>query len=149
MGYLQSCRRLSDLIQLLHLQLLGCLGDLALPLDDAPQRRLVPLVPVGLLLFGMVLLYVLFDRDPAVVDIHAGTEDIDFLKDSSVLLQNHADQRHGLAGLAGAEEDACAWYLEHHGVRGLFAGILCRRKQLDLFWRVHLRQRSPGRVRKH
>ena len=39
------------LIQLLHLQLLGCLGDLALPLDDAPQRCLVPLVVVSLLPF--------------------------------------------------------------------------------------------------
>ena len=47
------------LIQLLHLQLLGCLGDLALPLDDAPQRRLVPLVPVSLLLFGIHAQYFL------------------------------------------------------------------------------------------
>ena len=98
------------LIQLLHLQLLGCLGDLALPLDDVPQRRLVPLVVVGPLPFGIhpqVLLYVLLDGDPAVVDIDGRTEDIDFLEDSAVLLQNHADQRHGFAGLAGAEEDTC------------------------------------------
>ena len=50
------CKVVADyqhLIQLLHLQLLGCLGDLALPLDDAPQRRLVPLVPVSLLLFSI------------------------------------------------------------------------------------------------
>ena len=190
------------LIQLLHLQLLGCLGDLALPLDDVPQRRLVPLVVVGPLPFGIhpqVLLYVLLDGDPAVVDIDGRTEDIDFLEDSAVLLQNHADQRHGFAGLAGAEEDTCTWYQGHHGVRGLFAAILSRRKQLDLphdfvplpylpnskpsaavrsscwppvvsaaagglapvgfkqltatqlplFCRVHLRRRSPGRVRKH
>ena len=32
------------------------------------------------------------------------------IEDSAVLLQNHADQRHGFAGLAGAEEDTCAWY---------------------------------------
>ena len=90
------------LIQLLHLQLLGCLGDLALPLDDAPQRCLVPLVVVGLFPLGInaqVLLYVLLDGDPAVVDIDGRTEDIDFLEDSAVLLQNHADQRHGFAGL--------------------------------------------------
>ena len=37
------------LVQFLHFQLLGRLRDLALLLDDAPQRRLVPLVPVGLL----------------------------------------------------------------------------------------------------
>ena len=123
------------LIQLLHLQLLGCLGDLALPLDDVPQRRLVPLVVVGPLPFGthpQILLYVLLDGDPAVVDIDGRTEDIDFLEDSAVLLQNRADQRHGFAGLAGAEEDTCTWYQGHHGVRGLFAAILSRRKQLDL-----------------
>ena len=60
------------LTQLLHLQLLGCLGDLALPLNDAPQRCLVPLVVVGLFPLGInpqVLLYVLLYRDPAVVDI--------------------------------------------------------------------------------
>ena len=49
----------------------------------------------------------LLDGDPAVVDIDGRTEDIDFLEDSAVLLQNHADQRHGFAGLAGAEEDTC------------------------------------------
>ena len=115
------------LIQLLHLQLLGCLGDLA-------QRCLVPLVVVGPLPFGIhpqVLLYVLLDGDPAV-DIDGRTEDIDFLKDSAVYLQNHADQRHGFAGLAGAEEDTCTWYQGHHGVEGLFAAVLGRRKQLDL-----------------
>ena len=110
-------------------------GDLALPLDDVPQRCLVPLVVVGPLPLGInpqVLLYVLLDGDPAVVDIDGRTEDIDFLEDSAVLLQNHADQRHGFAGLAGAEEDARTWYQGHHGVRGLFAAILGRRKQLDL-----------------
>ena len=92
-------------------------------------------VVVGPLPFGIhpqVLLYVLLDGDPAVVDIDGRTEDIDFLEDSAVLLQNHADQRHGFAGLAGAEEDTCTWYQGHHGVRGLFAAILSRRKQLDL-----------------
>ena len=107
------------------LQLLGCLGDLALPLDDAPQRCLVPLIVVGLLALRVqfqVLLDVLLDGDPAVVDVHAGAEYIDFLN-SAVLLQNHADQRHGFAGLAGAEENACAWNLGHHGVRGMFASV--------------------------
>ena len=85
------------LVQFLHLQLLGRLGDLALPLDDAPQRRLVPLVVVGLLALR-VYPQVLLDGDPAIVDVYAGAEDVDFLKDSAILLQNHADQRHGLAG---------------------------------------------------
>ena len=55
------------LVEFLHFQLLGRLGDLALPLDDAPQRSLVPLVVVPLP-FGIhpqVLLYVLLDGDPS------------------------------------------------------------------------------------
>ena len=107
------------LIQLLHLQLLGCLGDLALPLDDVTQRCLVPLVrysPPG----------------PPLCTSDGRTEAIDFLEDSAVLVENHADQRHGFAGLAGAEEDTCTWYQGHHGVRRLFAAVLGRRKQLDL-----------------
>ena len=66
------------LVQFLHLQLLGRLGDLALPLDDAPQRCLVPLVVVGLLALRVhpqVLLYVLLNGDPAIVDVYAGAED--------------------------------------------------------------------------
>ena len=41
------------LVQFLHLQLLGRLGDLALLLDDAAQRRLVPVLPVRLFSFGI------------------------------------------------------------------------------------------------
>ena len=88
------------LVQFLHFQLLGRLGDLTLPLDDAPQRRLVPLVVVGLLALRVhcqVLLDVLLDGDPAVVYVDGRAEDVDFLKDATILLQNHADQRHGLA----------------------------------------------------
>ena len=68
------CKVVQDdqrLVQFLHLQLLGRLGDLALLLDDAAQRRLVPVLPVGLLSFGIhpqVLLYVLLDGNPAVID---------------------------------------------------------------------------------
>ena len=85
------------------------------------QRCLVRLVVVGPLPFGIhpqVLLYVLLDGDPAVVDIDGRIEDIDFLEDSAVLLQNHADQRHGFAGLAGAEEDTCTWYQGTTGSEG-------------------------------
>ena len=63
------------LIQLLHLQLLGCLGDLALPLDDVTQRCFVPLVVVGPLPFGIhphILLYVLLDGDPVNIDGRTG-----------------------------------------------------------------------------
>ena len=107
------------LVEFLHFQLLGRLGDLTLPLDDAPQRSLVPLVPVGLLFLRVhpkVLLDVLLDGDPAVVDVHAGAEDGYFLKDSAILL---ADQRHSLARFGRPEEDARAWHQGHHGVQGL------------------------------
>ena len=52
------------LVQFLHFQLLGR----ALLLDDTPQRRLVPLVPIRLLplcVHPQVLLNVLLDGDPA------------------------------------------------------------------------------------
>ena len=80
------------LVQFLHLQLLGRLRDLALLLDDAPQR-LVPILPVGLVFLHVhpqVLLDILLDGNPAVIDVYARTEDVD-------LLQNQADQSHGFA----------------------------------------------------
>ena len=89
-----------DLIQFLHLQLLGRLRDLALLLDDAAQRRLVPLVPVRLLPFGVhpqVLLYVLLDGNPAVIDVDGRAKDVDSLKHAAILLQNQADQSRGFA----------------------------------------------------
>ena len=121
------------LVQFLHLQLLRRLRDLALLLDDAPQCRLVPILPVGLVFLHVhpqVLLDILLDGNPAVIDVYAWTEDVDSLKHAPVLLQNQADQSHGFAGLAGAEEDARTWHQGHHGVRGLLAAVLCRGKQL-------------------
>ena len=123
-----------DLVQFLHLQLLGRLRDLALLLDDAAQRRLVPLVPVGLFTLRVhpqVLLNVILDGDPAVVDVNARAEDVDSFEDASILLQNQAD-RHGLARFRRPEEDAGARHQWHHGVRGLLAGVLGRGKKLDL-----------------
>ena len=87
-------------LQFLHFQLLGHLRDLALLLDDAPQRRLVPLVPIGLLplcVHPQVLLDVLLDGDPTVVDVDTRAEDVNSLKDAAILLQNQADQSHGFA----------------------------------------------------
>ena len=75
-----------DLVQLLHLQLLGRLGDLAM-LDDAPQRRLVPLVPVGLFSLCVhlqVLLDALLDGDPAVVYVDRRAEDVNSLEDALI-----------------------------------------------------------------
>ena len=107
----------------------------ALLLDDAAQRRLVPLVPVGplaLRVHPQVLLDVLLDGDPAVVDVNARAKDVDSLEDASILLQNQADQRHGLARFGRPEEDAGARHQGHHGIRGLLAGVLGRGKKLDL-----------------
>ena len=73
------------LVQFLHFQLLGRLRDLALRLDDAPQRRLVPLVPIRLLplcVHFQVPFNVLLDGDPAVIN-------------NAAILQ--ADQSHGFA----------------------------------------------------
>ena len=81
------------LVQFLHFQL-------ALLLDDAPQRRLVPLVPIRLLplcVHPQVPLNVLLDGDPAVVYVHTRAEDVNFFKDAAILLQNQADQSHGFA----------------------------------------------------
>ena len=82
---------------ILHFQLLGRPGDLTLSLDDAPQRRLVPAGLLFLRVHPKVLLDVLLDGDPAVVDVYTGAEDVYFLKNTARLLQNHADQRHSLA----------------------------------------------------
>ena len=87
------------LVQFLHFQLLGRLRDLALLLDDAPQRR-VPLVPIRLLplcVHPQVPLNVLLDGDPAVVYVDTRAEDVIFFKDAAILLQNQADQSHGFA----------------------------------------------------
>ena len=120
-------------------------------MDDAPQRRLVPVLPVGLLFLRVhpqVLLYVLFDGDPAIVNVDTWTEDVDFLKYASILLQDEADQRHGFAGLAGPEENARAWDQGHHGVRGLLAAVFWRGEYLDLphsFFCLYFRNSKPQR----
>ena len=81
------------LIQFLHLQLLGRLRCAAAPPRPSPPVRLFP--------FGVhpqVLLDVIVDGNPAVVDGNGRTEDVDSLEDAPVLLQNQADQSHGFAG---------------------------------------------------
>ena len=118
------------LVQFLHFQLLGRVRDLALLLDDAPQGGLIPLVPVSLLTLRVhpqVLLDVLLDGDPAIIDVD---ENVDPLKHALVLLQDETDERHSFARLAGPKEDARAWHQEHHGVRGLLAGVLRRGEKL-------------------
>ena len=93
-----------DLVQFLHLQLLGRLRDLALLLDDAVQCRLVPLVPVGPSRPAPCSPPGPPRCAPAVVDVNARAEDVDSLEDASIL--NQADQRHGLARFQRPEEDA-------------------------------------------
>ena len=107
------------LVQFLHFQLLGRFRDLALLLDDAPQGGLIPLVPVSLLTLRVhpqVLLDVLLDGDPAIIDVDAWAENVDPLKHALVLLQDETDERHSFARLAGPKEDARAWHQGHHGV---------------------------------
>ena len=126
------------LIQFLHLQLLGRLRDLALLLDDAPQCRLVPILPVRLLPFGIhpqVLLDVLLDGNPAVIDADGRAKDVDPFEDAPVLLQNQADQSHGFPRFGRSEENARARNQWHHGVRGLFAAV---------FWRGEKRAQGSG-----
>ena len=116
------------LVQFLHFQLLGRLRDLALLLDDAPQRRLVPLVPIGLLplcVHPQVLLNVLLDGDPAVVDVDTRAEDVNSLKDAAILSRIRLIRATVLPDFDGPRKMP-------HGVRGLLTAILCRRKQLDL-----------------
>ena len=124
-----------------------------LPCSPACAGRLVPLVPVGLLFLRVhpeVLLDVLLDGDPAVVDVYAGAEDVDFLKDATILLE----QRHGLSRFGRAEEDASARNQGHHAVRGLLTCVLCRRKKLDLphssfCVTSQIRSREAGRREPH
>ena len=97
------------------------------------QRRLVPLLEVGLLpvhrhLHG--LLDVLLDGAPAVVYVDAGAEYVDSFEAAPVLLQNHADQRYGLARLAGPKQYTSHWQFRDHWVLRVLARILGRRKQL-------------------
>ena len=119
-----------DLVQLLHLELLAGLGDLALLADDLPQRRLVPVLEVDLLpvrghLHG--LLDVLLHAAPAVVHV-----DVDALKAASVLLQDHGDQGHRLAQLARPEQNAGRGQFGHHWVAWLLASVVWGWEDLDL-----------------
>ena len=56
--------------------------------------RRVPLVPVRLLPFGVhpqVLLDVLLDGNPAVINVDGRAKDVDSLKHAAILLQNQAE----------------------------------------------------------
>ena len=50
--------------------------------------------------------------NPAVIDVYAWTDDVDSLKHAPVLLQNQADQSHGLPDLLGPRK------MPVHGTRG-------------------------------
>ena len=137
-----------DLVQLLHLHLLGHLGYLALLVDDAPQGRLVPVLEVDLLPVGVHLhgfLDVLFDRPPAVVHVYAWRKEVDALKAAAVLFENHGDQGHRLARLAGPEQNAGGGELWDYRVVGLLALVLWGREDLDLSHRCFL-SRVPGSI---
>ena len=57
-----------------------------------------------------VLLDVLLDGDPAIIDVDTWAENVDPLKHALVLLQDETDERHSFARLAGPKEDARAWH---------------------------------------
>ena len=66
-----------------------------------------------------VLLDVLLDGDPAIIDVDAWAENVDPLKHALVLLQDETDERHSFARLAGPKEDAV------HGTRGTTGSEAC------------------------
>ena len=112
------------LVQFLHFQLLGRLRDLALLLDDTPQRLLL-------------------DGDPAVVYVDTRAEDVNSLKDAAILLQNQGDQGHFCPILMDRGRCPCTVPGAPRGQRAATA-ILCRRKQLDLPHLRYLPNLKPG-----
>ena len=70
---------------------------IALLLDDAPQRSLIPIRLLPLCVHPQVLLNVLLDGYPAVVYVDTRAEDVNSFKYAAILLQNQADQSHGFA----------------------------------------------------
>ena len=139
-----------DLVELLHLELLAGLGDLALLADDLPQRRLVPVLEVDLLpvrgdFHG--LLDVLLHGAPAIIDVDARAEDVDALKAAPVLLQNHADQGHRFARLAWSEQNSGRRQFGHHWVAWLLAPVVGSREDLDLAHTLPTVRRRGGRER--
>ena len=124
-----------DLVQLLHLHLLGHLRDLALLVDDAAQGRFVPVLEVDLLPVCVHLhgfFDVLLDGPPAVVHVDARRKEVDALEAAPVLFKNHGDQGHRLARLRGTDKDPSGGELRHHRVVGLLALVVWGREDLDL-----------------
>ena len=123
-----------DLVQFLHFEVLRRFCDLTLLLDGASQRRLVPFVPVRLLalrVHAQVLLDVPLHWNPAIVDVDAGKEDVDSLKDAPVLLQDQAEHRYRFFAVRGAQKDACARHFRHDRVAGLFARVFWGGEELN------------------
>ena len=131
-----------DLVQLLHLELLGGLGDLSLLADDLAQGCLVPILK-GVDFHGF--LDVPLDRPPAVVHVYAWRKEVDALKAAAVLFENHGDQGHRLARLARPEQNAGGGELGHHRVVGLLAPVVWGREDLDFSHRRFL-SRAPGSI---
>ena len=134
-----------DLVELLRLELLAGLGDLALLADDLPQRRLVPVLEVDLLPVGGDFHGLL--GAPPVVHVDARAEDVDALKAASVLLQNHADHGHRLARLARSEQNSGSRQFGHHWVAWLLAPVVWGWEDLDLAHTLPTVRRRGGRER--
>ena len=88
-----------NLVELLHLELLARLGNLALLVDDPAQSGFIPVLEVYLFAIRRDLHHLFdvpLDRAPAVIDVDARAKNDDPFEAVAVLLQNHADERGGL-----------------------------------------------------
>ena len=124
-----------DLVELLHLELLARLGDLALLVDDPAQSGFIPVLEVHLLAVRRDLhdlLDVPLDGTPAVIDVDARTENDDSLETAAILLQNHADEGRALAGLARTDQHARHREPRDDGVLRLLDLVGRRWKEFDL-----------------
>ena len=99
-----------NLVELLHLELLARLGNLALLIDDPAQSGFIPVLEVYLLAIRRHLHHLFdvpLDRTPAVIDVDARAKNDDPFEAVAVLLQNHADKRGGLPRLARTHKHPC------------------------------------------
>ena len=105
-----------NLVELLHLELLARLGNLALLVDDPAQSGFIPVLEAycsrSVATFITSSMYL--DRAPAVIDVDDPFEAV------AVLLQNHADERGGLPRLARTYKHPC-----HRQARNMMGSFGC------------------------
>ena len=124
-----------NLVELLHLELLARLGNLALLVDDPAQSGFIPVLEVYLLAIRRDLHHLFdvpLDRAPAVIDVDARAKNDDLFEAVAVLLQNHADERGGLPRLARTHKHPCHRQARNDGILRLLDLVGRRWKELDL-----------------